>query len=384
MSATSVRSCGCPPGLVRVAFILALSVLPAVLAAQSDEQKPLRLGSNENPFGFSPKALAVMQENAASSNYYNRDAVATLIKTAAEWEGAPSAEWIFPTPGSGPVLELTAMAYAGPGKKMITAMPGYPQLAGAWEKFGGTVVRVPVGADMDYDFAAMAAAVDADTALVYICNPNNPTGVLTDPAKLRSFLLRLPPKVLAFVDEAYLELSDSGLKANTMAPLVKLRENMIVSRTFSKAYGLAGARVGYGLANPKVLEKVRFYDTADGPNFLSAMAATEALKDQEHMAYSASMYQKVRNATCAEFDAMGVKYIKPNGAFIMFDTGMDSGEFRDLMRTKYNILVSRPFPPYPDPSYSTWGRVSIGSEADMQAFLAAFKEIRAQNRMASL
>ncbi|MFW5882867.1 MAG: pyridoxal phosphate-dependent aminotransferase [Verrucomicrobiota bacterium] len=372
-------------GLLAAALFATAFALPASLVAQDAEieEPPIRISSNENAFGFSEKALKAMLENADRANYYNRDEVAELINVIVDVEGVKGPEWVLPTPGSGPVLEMTAIAYADPDKKLITAMPGYPQLVGAWKKFGGgEVVYVPVDEEMKYDFDAMREAIDEDTGIVYICNPNNPTGTLADPMELRQFVLSVPADVMVFVDEAYIELSDSGLEANSIRPLLGLRKNLILSRTFSKAYGLAGARAGYGVAHPDVLDKLRFYDFARGPNFLSAIAAREALLDQEHMDWAASMYQKARNMVTGEFEKMGIAYVPPQGAFIMFDTGMDAGEFREIMFEKYNIRLSRPFPPYPDEKYNNWARVSIGSMEEMEAFVEALKDMKGADTVA--
>lgn len=359
-------------GAAACTLLLTLS-LPAQEGPGSDG--PLRLGSNENPFGTSPAARRAIVTNVDRSNYYNRDEVDTMVSMLAAKEGVPES-YILPTPGSGPVLEMTALAYAKPGTNVITAQPGYPQLVGAFTRYGGEVKYVAVGPDHGYDFDAMLAAIDDDTAIVYICNPNNPTGVLADPIELKTFIMKVPAEILVFVDEAYLELSNTGLAANTVAPLTKLRKNMIVSRTFSKAYGMAGLRAGYGIGSPEVFEPVRKYDFARGPNYLTALAVQAAIEDKEFLEYSISNYRTVRAATCDKFAEMGVPYSEPNGAFVLFDCGMDSLEFREKMAT-HNIMVQITFGPAP--GYEHWARVSIGTQDDMDVFFEAFEKIREES-----
>jgi histidinol-phosphate aminotransferase len=291
----------------------------------------IRLGSNENAFGYSPRALAAMTAVLESGNFYNRNNVDDFVQTVAEFEKV-TPDFVLPTAGSGPVLLMTAFAYAKPGANVVTTAPGYTQLTRTFLDMGGEVKYVPVGADYGQDLAAMSRAIDANTTIVYICNPNNPTGVLADPAELRRFVMSIPRDVLVFVDEAYLELSTGGLAANSMAPLVKARQNLIISRTFSKSHGMAGIRAGYGLANPAVLANLRkFYQ--GGPTFVSAVGAREALLDTEFMAGNAKKYQDVRDYVAAEFDRMGITYAKPEGAFIWFKSAMNG---RSLVATTEN------------------------------------------------
>jgi len=360
------------------AGVLAAAAL-SLTAAPTDPESPIRLGSNENAFGYTPKAKDAMIAAIESGNYYNRNEVDEMVKIAAAKEGVQP-DFIYPTAGSGPVLELTAAAFSKPGLNIVTTTPGYPQLTGAFTKWGGTIKYTPVDAKMGYDFAALAAAIDENTAVVYICNPNNPTGVLADPAELRKFVMTAPPHVLVFVDEAYLELADSGLMPNTVAPLVKLRRNLIVSRTFSKAYALAGLRAGYGIGHPDTLAKLRKYDLGLAPSFLAAIAAQEAMKDQEYMELNRKRYAEVRNYTKKQLDRLGLAYADPQGAFILFKSGMDSAEVVKKMLAE-NIMVTRPFgiAPGDEPKYADWVRVSLGNMEEMQLFVSALEKTLGKN-----
>ena len=335
-------------------------------------ETPIRLSSNENAFGFTPKALEAMKAALDSGNYYNFNDVGEMIATASAKEGVPE-DYLVVTAGSGPVLEMTAATYAAPGKNVVTAAPGYPQLVGAFARFGGTIKYTSVNAQKGIDFGAMMRAIDDDTVIVYVCNPNNPTGVLADPAELRKFVMTVPKDVLVFVDEAYLELSDTGLSVNTVAPLTKLRKNLIVSRTFSKAYGMAGLRAGYGIGHPEVLAKIKKYYQG-APSYIAAIAATAAMKDTEFMEANRAKYQAVRNMVCREFDKMGIEYSKPQGAFVLFNSTIDNATFQDKMKEE-GILVTRPFGLGDETGYDTWVRVSFGTEDQMQSFLGAMQKI---------
>ena len=337
----------------------------------------IRLSSNENAFGFTPKASAAMTAVLESGNYYNRNNVSDLVDTIADYEKVPT-DYILPTAGSGPVLLMTAMAYAKPGANVVTAAPGYTQLTRTFLDLGGEIKYVPVDETYGYDFKAMSRAIDENTAIVYICNPNNPTGRLADPAELRKFVMTVPKDVLVFMDEAYLELSTGGLPANSMAPLVKARKNLIISRTFSKAHGMAGLRAGYGLANPEVLNNLRTYYQGT-PAFIAAVGAREALLDTAFMAANAAKYAAVRAHVCAEFDRMGITYAKPEGAFVWFKSGMKDKELVAKLKEK-GILISgsRADAGVPEGTYELWARVSLGTQEQMDRFLGELANILGQ------
>lgn len=351
---------------VSTAAFLALAALP-LSAAPTSGDPSVRLSSNENAFGFSPKAKARLLEVIDSGNYYNHNESAELIKLCAKHEGVPD-DYILPTPGSGPVLLMTAAAYGKPGVNIVTSAPGYPQLTSAFAKHGGSVKYVPVNASYGQDFKAMLAAIDEKTAIVYVCNPNNPTGVLADPDELRRFIFAVPKDVLVFVDEAYLELSDKGLPSNTASAFVKARKNLVVSRTFSKGYGMAGLRVGYGIGHPEVLEKLKqFY--MGPPSYLASVAGQEAIKDQAFLEENRKKYREVRDYVCKEFDRMGIKYASPQGAFIYFKTKVKGTELVAKMKQSGVLITRFPTPGIEDGSFDEWSRVSISTKEDMDVFL---------------
>ena len=366
-------------GILRFGSCLALAVFaPAAAGTQmqpapTEPDSPIRLSSNENAFGFSPTARAAMIENIDAGSYYNRNNISDLIETIAQRENVPVSH-ILTTPGSGPVLEMTALAYAEEGKNVVTTAMGYTQLTRRFEARGGEVRYAPLGEDMGYDFAAMSALIDENTAVVYLCNPNNPTGTLADPAALRRFIMSVPRSVLVFVDEAYLEISDPPFESNTMAPLVRLRPNVLVSRTMSKCFGMAGFRVGYAVASPAILDNLRPYYLG-APTYLSAIGAREALLDTEFMEFSKRSYQEVRTFVTAQFDDMGIEYANPQGAFVYFHAGMNGEALREAMAER-GILISGSRESGVEPgTFENWARVSLGNLEQMQAFITALKEI---------
>lgn len=361
--------------LALAASLALASVFPASLVqAQAAEATPnTRLSSNENAFGYTPKALERMKAALEEGNYYNNNEVGDMVNIVAAYEGVKE-DYILPTPGSGPVLMLTAFAYAAPGKNVVTTAMGYTQLTRAFSEHGGDIKFAPLSESMGYDFAALSRTIDENTVIVYICNPNNPTGVLADPAELRKFILSVPQHILVFVDEAYLELADSGLAANTAGPLVKLRKNMIVTRTFSKGHGMAGLRAGYGMAHPDVLAKLRRFYTG-GPSYLAAIAAQEAIKDKAHLEANRKKYAEVRDYVCKEFDRLGIKYASPQGAFIYFRAGMPNTDLVKKLRDAKIFISGSRESGVPEGAYGDWARVSIGTKEEMDVFLGEFAKI---------
>ena len=360
---------------IRLAGLLLAAAFAS--AAPAPPTDMLRLGSNENPYGYTPKAEVAMVEAIKSAQYYNRTEIQALIDVLAVKEGVPR-DYLYVTAGSGTVLELIGMAYYAPGGNVVNISPGYPQIGWAFKRMGGEIKFAPLGENMGYDFAALAKTIDANTKIVVICNPNNPTGALADPKALRNFIMGVPENVLVVVDEAYLELADTPLTVNSAAPLTKLRKNLAVTRTFSKAYGMAGVRIGYAIANPEILAKLKRIDPGSSPSFIAAAAAKAAVQDQDFMEGNRRKYSAVRNYTMRELDKLGLKYNVPQGAFILFEIGMDSGEAQSQFRDN-GILISRPtlfdLAPGDDVKYKNWVRVSLGTQEDMEKFFQTLRMV---------
>ncbi|MBD5778723.1 histidinol-phosphate aminotransferase family protein [Pelagicoccus sp. NFK12] len=332
------------------------------------ENSPVRLSSNENAFGYTPNAKMAMMKALESGSYYNRNDVNELEALCAKKEGVTT-DYILTTAGSGPLLMMTALAYAEPGANVVTTAMGYTQLVRKFEARGGDVKYAPLSEDMGYDFAALKAEIDENTKIVYICNPNNPTGVLADSGELKQFVMSIPNDILVFVDEAYLELADTNFALATCAPLAKLKKNVIVTRTFSKSYGLAGFRIGYAVAHPDILEKISVYHMG-APSYLAAIAASEAIKDKEHLATNVKNYQTVRKYVTDSFDKLGIKYAKPDGAFVYFNSGIDQQVLRDTMAENGILISGSRVSGAPESQYADWSRVSIGTKPQMDEFLS--------------
>ena len=350
-----------------------LALAPQAVHAQHEvdssagSQGPIKISGNENAFGYSQMAMMAIMQELPDINRYAGEETRALIEAIAMKEMVPG-DYVLPTAGSGPVLVMAAMAYAAPGKNVVSVEPGYTQLVRNFDAFGGETKLVPLNDKLEYDLDAIKAAIDEDTVMVYLCNPNNPTGTVVDPDALKTFIRELPDDIVAFVDEAYLELADGGLEANSMIPLVREGENIILARTFSKVYGMAGLRVGYGIMKPDTKEKLSKFHMG-GPNKLGCVAGVASLQDAAYFEESVSSYRSVRKMVTDRLDELGIEYAYPQGSFVFMKTGVPIKEFQALMEAR-QIMVGRPFPPMLD-----WCRVSIGTEDEMSTFLTVFEEI---------
>lgn len=277
---------------------LAFSSFDFPTKAQNGAGKIIKLSSNENPYGFSPKARAAILDSLADGNRYaNPEMVAKLEQEIATREGLKPENVVLGT-GSGEVLCMAAIAF-GRGE-IVAPEPTFPSLMRYAENFGGRVKSVPLNEKFEHDFAAMSKAVSAETSLVYVCNPNNPTASISPNDALRGFCQETAKKTLVFADEAYLEYTDD-FPRNSMIDLVKKGENVIVSRTFSKIYGMAGLRVGYGLAKTDIVQKLRKFRMT-WLNNLSINAALTAYADQDFVAQSKRKNAEVRQNFLKELD----------------------------------------------------------------------------------
>jgi histidinol-phosphate aminotransferase len=355
-----------------VAGLALASQLTTKLRAQHEvdrsavSMEPARLGGNENPYGPSQMAIMAMMQNLERTFRYSRTETQQLIEMIAAKEGVKPENVVMGV-GSGEVLETYGL-WLGPQKgEVITAQPGYLQMTNTMEKLGSKVIYVPLTKDLEHDLDAMAAKVGANTKCMYICNPNNPTGTLVDPAKLKAFAIEVSKKVPVFIDEAYLECCDD-FAANTMVSLVSEGHNVAVARTFSKVYGLAGQRIGYGIMPEAMAKEVRAYSTGS-LNLLGVVAATASLEDTTYVEDTRGKIKAERDKLCGLLGDLGKKYAKPQGNFVFFQTGMPIRMFQERMQAE-NVIVGRPFPPLLD-----WCRISIGSPDEMAMAHAALKKV---------
>lgn len=327
-----------------------------------------RLSANENPFGPSPAAKKALQEAIDGSFRYPMGSQRQLAMKIAEHEGL-SANNILLSSGSSPLLQAAAMHFTKGGKSVISGDLSYNDLPGAAAKFGGSWIKVPMTADFKLDLDAMEAKVDANTGIVYICNPNNPTATVVDTAKLKAFCERVSKKTTVMIDEAYIDYLPNAQDVTLMGA-VKAGQNVIVARTFSKLYGFAGLRCGYFVGQPETLRAIGGYTTSgmalSATTIAAAIAAyqeTDFLKDalKKTMASKDFLYATLKKE--------GYEYIPSSANFVLFPIKMSTMQFNSEMGKRGVSIRTWTY------GGKDYCRVSIGTMEEMQAFADAFKQL---------
>ncbi|HKB91909.1 MAG TPA: histidinol-phosphate transaminase [Opitutaceae bacterium] len=353
---------------------VALTSQVSKLRAQHEVDKsaaraePIKINGNENPFGPSPAAIAAIMQTVDISCRYPFKEAQALTKLISEKEGVPQ-DYIVLGVGSGEILDTTGIHYGLAKGEIVTAQPGYLQLINVAERFGGKAVWVPLDKELKHDLSAMASKVSDKTTLVYVCNPNNPSGTIVNAAELREFIKSVSPKAPVFVDEAYLDCADD-YAGNTMVDMVRKGHNVVVARTFSKIHGMAGLRIGYGIMQPKIAKEIKAYSTGS-VNMLGVVAASASLQDKAFIDECRKKIKAGRDALVAVAKELNKPYAVPQGNFVFIKTGMNIKDFSEKMKAE-NVLVGRPFPPMLD-----WCRISIGLPEEMAVCHQAMRKVLA-------
>jgi histidinol-phosphate aminotransferase len=289
-----------------------------------------------------------------------------LVQQIAEREQV-SPDHVIIGAGSTEVLCMAGAAYGLEGGEVVAADPTYLGLMRYAETVGGYVHRVPLDDTMTHDLELMDRRTTASVNLVFVCNPNNPTGTLVAGDRLRRFCEEVSRRAVVFVDEAYYELVEDAHR-DSMVDLVRAGHNVIVARTFSKIYGMAGLRIGYGIARPDIIARLRPYSMGF-PNILGLRAAMASLEDEAFLTMSRQKMAEARAFTYDLLDDLGRDYVPSQASFVFFHTGRPIESFQAAMAER-GVLVGRPFPPFMD-----WCRVSMGTMDDMQDFATALRDV---------
>lgn len=332
-----------------------------------DEAKIIKLASNENPLGMPPSARAAMTKAFDEVGRYP-DANGHDLKQVLSRKWKVPMDWITLGNGSNDILVLAAHAFLQPGAAAIYSQYSFVVYALATQEVGGRSIVVPATAGFGHDLDAMLAAITPDTHLIYLANPNNPTGTYLSGAELEAFLAAVPSRVVVVLDEAYNEYLAPELKTDSVAWARKY-PNLIVSRTMSKAYGLAGLRIGYAVAQPVLTDVLNRIRQPFNVNLLAQAAAIAALGDEEFLAKSYALNRDGLVQLCAAFDALDLRYVKPFGNFVLVHVG-DAAKL-NLALLKRGIIV-RPVANYDLPQ---WLRISVGLPEENAAFIAALKDL---------
>ena len=330
-------------------------------------EAPIRLNMNENPYGPSEAARKAIIDSLVDANRYPRNYTMKLREEIAKREGL-TPDHVMLTAGSTELLGLAGLVYGLEKGELVACNPTFDFLMLYAERMGCTWGRTPLTPEYQQDLNALDKTCSSNTKLIFICNPNNPTGVELVSDTLRDFCETQSKKYPVYVDEAYVELSPNG-RNSSMASLTLNNPNIIVGRTFSKVHGLAGMRIGYALANPMTIERMEHLHTGRGMTVscAAAAAALACLNDPEFEAYSRSKIIEGRKLVCRAFDQMGVEYLNSATNFVMFRNDKWKMDPVEAME-KENILIRK------YEHLHGWTRVSIGTVEEMNTFVSAAKK----------
>jgi histidinol-phosphate aminotransferase len=334
--------------------------------ARSTSTGIVRLSANENPYGPSSKAHQAMNGSWDMCCRYPDEANDVLIDKLAKINGV-SHDQIALGDGSGEILKICAETFTGPTKgKLIAADPTFESILEYSKANGAEVVKVPLTSSFAHDLSKMSAA--AQKGLIYICNPNNPTASITPKNDLREFIAKTQRETMILVDEAYFHYADSS-DYESVIPLIKDHPNLMVARTFSKIYGMAGLRCGYCVAQKETIARMHPFQMFDSVNIMALAAASASLDDADQVTNGLRLNSEAKKFTLSELDKLGCKSIPSQGNFVMFDCKRPVVPLIKAMKDR-NVQVGRLFPALPNHM-----RLTIGKKSEMESFLSAFKQV---------
>jgi histidinol-phosphate aminotransferase len=355
-----------------LAAAIAAPSLPHLNPLDATKRKPMppgaiRLNFNENPYGPSPKARAALADCGPISNRYPDQAYRDVI-TALAQKFNVKPENIVLGCGSTEILRAADDAFLDPSRNVVAAAPTFEAVLDYARVLRSNTVLIPLTPDYHHDLPKMAAACTSKTGVAYVCNPNNPTGTIVTRDELAAFVQAVPPTTLIVVDEAYCDFADDPHYASAVE-FIAAHPNIIVARTFSKIYGMAGMRLGYAIGAKDPIARLRAELLQDNGNAAILPAALASLTDEDHVATCRAQLNSTRQWLCAELTRDARPFIPSQANFVMLDMGTDVKPIIEQFRTR-NVFVGRQFPAMPN-----FLRVTIGTQPETESFLAALREI---------
>ena len=334
---------------------------PALLEARGSRKGFIILNGNENAYGPSPKVVQAMRDALPFCNRYPDAQRDDFLSSVAQLHHVSYKQLILGH-GSTEVLRMCVDAFAGPGKKVITASPTFEVISWCAKARGAEVVTVPLTSNYAHDLGAMLDKVDANTTLVYICNPNNPTASITPRADIETFISKLPAHTYVLLDEAYHEFAagSPGYRSFIEDP-VRI-DHVIVSRTLSKIYALAGLRIGYGFSAPQTIQLLQPFQLDQNANMVALTCSVVALGDQAAVAAAVARNANDRAEFIRQAQARNIRYIPSHTNFVMMDAGRPARPVIEAFKQR-DVLIGRPFPPM-----DNFVRISLGLPDEMKTF----------------
>lgn len=341
---------------------------PAELCRLLERESVAKLSFNESPYGPSPKAVAAMQQAACQVHLYH-DMEAKELRQKIADRHEVTLDSVYIGNGGDEAIALMVNAFVSPGDEVVMPWPTFGQYANATTIMDGKPVKVPLCADtLKADLHAMLAAVTTRTKIIFLCNPNNPTGVPVDGAELHKFLAAVPTHILVGLDEAYVDFVEDSSFVSGLELLADF-PNVVVIRTFSKIYGLAGMRVGYGIARPEVVSMIQRVRPLFNVNNLAQFGAMAALADVEFVKMAAAKNSAERTWMTEQLTKLGWRVVPSQTNFIFVDTGREATPLVDAARVAGIIIRGATGWGYP-----TFLRISLGTHEQNEALVAVLKK----------
>ena len=325
----------------------------------------IKLASNENPYGCSDKAKKVIIESLDTIALYP-DGSANLLKTAlAQHLQVETSQLIFGA-GSDEILGMLTQVFLEPGQELLTSAQSFPRYDSVAYLMGGNIVKVPLN-NYTYDLVEMTKYINKNTKMIVLANPNNPTGTYFSHTTLVDFLNIVPNDIIVVLDEAYYEYVDTDDYPHSLSLLNKY-DNLIILRTFSKAYGLASLRVGYGISSPKIIELLNRVRNPFNVSNLAQVAAIASLEDQDFVQRSFELNQQVKYFMYQKLKELNIPFLPTQANFIMFDAQRPSALLFEELQ-EYGFIVRPAF------GVPNWIRVTLGTMEEMESFINTLKKI---------
>lgn len=339
----------------------------AAMLPEGMPSSTIQLNANENPHGPCPAALAAITHSETIACRYPFGAQEHMTEAIARFHKVEPKNVVLGC-GSTQILDLCDFAFLRPDRKLVAATPTFEAVLSYRRNMHTRAVTVPLTSDFRHDLGKMAAECDESTGLVYVCNPNNPTGTIVYAKELRAFLDRVSPKTVVLVDEAYAQFVEDP-RYSSVAGWIGNYPNLLMTRTFSKVYGMAGMRLGYAVAQPPLIARLHELVSFASANSAVLAAGMASLSDPNVVSRNRRRLNDTKRWLVAEMKKEGRRVIPSQANFVMIYLGRDVTPVGEAFR-KRNILVGRKFP-----SMGEWLRVSIGKPEEMKAFVAALREI---------
>lgn len=341
---------------------------PAVqaLLAPAGDFSPVKIDANENPYGPSEKAIQAMQQRFGQSGRYANNTPDLHRALCNHHQVDPGMLEV--GYGSSELLKMAAEAFLGPGRNVVTAQPTYEAPSRYGAVYDAATVRVPLDSQYRHDLKQMRAAVNDRTGMVYICNPNNPTATVVSAEGTRDFVDSLPQGIPVVIDEAYHHYVDDPAYASAV-PLAKQGKSVVVMRTFSKIYGMAGLRMGYAVGRGDLISRMSAYKVWLNANTLTVAAALASLEDKEFVEKNRKLNAQARHFVEQQVTKMGLGYIPSQANFLMIDLKRDMGPVVGALRARY-VFAGRPFHPLRQHL-----RVTIGTMEEMKRFVEELRVV---------